>query len=485
MIQDKDKINLINWNIVSINPKEKNWNWIDLFCVWANSTQSIIGFSLIASLYILYDISFLLVLCSSLFAAFLVCFFANLISKPSQKYGLPFPVILRISTGIIGAKYISLFRGIVGIFMFGVQTYFISKSIGYLIRIFIYKIEPSLLEQELFLYFFMGLNSIDLFSLVLTLIIQYTFFSAGAKINRTFIKFSAFFVYFGLIFFSFLIISENFSALKETLKEIIVVENIFIKENINPFLTITGTMFAYLSIMILSFGDFSRYVKNNSEIIKGNLSLLINLLLFSFFAIIIVLGSQIIFSNNNIQIERILTNPADIIGKFDNAYITVVVLFFILFASLSTNLIANYIPSQNVLLNFLPSKLNLKGSGLIIIFFALLVGIFWEAILSKIGILSIVDTFASFFGPIFGIMVVDYYITKKGTIINKLVFSSGTESSYYYSSGWHIKAIYSILIGFIFAASTIWNTNLMFLQSYSWIIGAFVAAFVYYLLAIE
>ena len=485
MIQDKDKINLINWNIVSINPKEKNWNWIDLFCVWANSTQSIIGFSLIASLYILYDISFLLVLCSSLFAAFLVCLFANLISKPSQKYGLPFPVILRISTGIIGAKYISLFRGIVGIFMFGVQTYFISKSIGYLIRIFIYKIEPSLLEQELFLYFFMGLNSIDLFSLVLTLIIQYTFFSAGAKINRTFIKFSAFFVYFGLIFFSFIIISENYSALKETLKEIIVTENIFIKENINPFLTITGTMFAYLSIMILNFGDFSRYVKTNSEIIKGNLSLLINLLLFSFFAIIIVLGSQIIFSNNNIQIERILTNPADIIGKIDNAYITVVVLFFILFASLSTNLIANYIPSQNVLLNFLPSKLNLKGSGLIIIFFALLVGIFWEAILSKIGILSIVDTFASFFGPIFGIMVVDYYITKKGTIINKDVFSSGTESSYYYSSGWHIKAIYSILIGFIFAASTIWNTNLMFLQSYSWIIGAFFAAFVYYLLAIE
>ena len=156
-----------------------------------------------------------------------------------------------------------------------------------------------------------------------------------------------------------------------------------------------------------------------------------------------------------------------------------------MFASLSTNLIANYIPSQNVLLNFLPSKLNLKGSGLIIIFFALLVGIFWEAILSKIGILSIVDTFASFFGPIFGIMVVDYYITKKGTIINKDVFSSGTESSYYYSSGWHIKAIYSILIGFIFAASTIWNTNLMFLQSYSWIIGAFFAAFVYYLLAIE
>ena len=38
-------------------------------------------------------------------------------------------------------------------------------------------------------------------------------------------------------------------------------------------------------------------------------------------------------------------------------------------------------------------------------------------------------------------------------------------------------------LGFIFSASTIWNSNLMFLHSYSWIIGAFVAGFTYYLLA--
>ena len=52
-----------------------------------------------------------------------------------------------------------------------------------------------------------------------------------------------------------------------------------------------------------------------------------------------------------------------------------------------------------------------------------------------------------------------------------------------FSNGWHIKGIYSLLIGFIFAASTIWNFNLMFLQSYSWIIGAFVSSITYYLLA--
>ncbi len=482
MIQEKDKNKLINWNIVSINPKEKNWNWFDLFCVWANSTQSIIGFSLIASLYILYDIGFLLVFCSSLVAALLVYFLANFISTPSQKHGLPFPVILRISTGINGAKYISLFRGLVGIFMFGVQTYFISKSIGYLVRILIYNIEPNFLDQDYFFLFFMGMNLIDWFSLVLTLLFQYIIFSSGATYNRNFIKFSALFVYFGLTFFSIIIISENYLALKQFLKEIIVFENIFVKQNINPFFSVTGSIFAYLSIMILSFGDFSRYVKNDTEIIKGNLSLLINLLLFSIFALIIVLGSQIIFENRNIQIERILTNPADIIGKFNNTYITATALIFILFASLSTNLIANYIPTQNVLLNFLPKNLNLNNSGFIIVVVGLIVGCFWESILSKIGILSIIDTIAAFFGPIFGLIVIDYYIVKKKLIVNKDIFSSDSKGSYYYSSGWHIKALYSIFIGFIFAASTIWNPNLNFIQTYSWLIGAFMSSLTYYLL---
>ena len=37
-------------------------------------------------------------------------------------------------------------------------------------------------------------------------------------------------------------------------------------------------------------------------------------------------------------------------------------------------------------------------------------------------------------------------------------------------------------VGFIFAASTIWNYELRFLQSFSWIIGAFFSSLTYYLL---
>ena len=57
MIQQKEKSNLINWEIGSVNPNNKIWNWKDLFCYWGANIQSIIGFSLIASLYLVYQLN--------------------------------------------------------------------------------------------------------------------------------------------------------------------------------------------------------------------------------------------------------------------------------------------------------------------------------------------------------------------------------------------------------------------------------------------
>ena len=52
----------------------------------------------------------------------------------------------------------------------------------------------------------------------------------------------------------------------------------------------------------------------------------------------------------------------------------------------------------------------------------LLIGVFWAPLLSQIGILSFVDTIGSFFGPIFGIAITDYYLIKKGKLVNKDIF---------------------------------------------------------------
>ena len=72
MNQEKEKFSLTNWEIVSVNPSDKQWTWKTLFCFWGNSVQSIIGFSLIASLYLVYDLNFLVVLIGSLIGSVFV-----------------------------------------------------------------------------------------------------------------------------------------------------------------------------------------------------------------------------------------------------------------------------------------------------------------------------------------------------------------------------------------------------------------------------
>ena len=129
--------------------------------------------------------------------------------------------------------------------------------------------------------------------------------------------------------------------------------------------------------------------------------------------------------------------------------------------------------------------MTLKKSGLIILIIGFLIGSLWTPLLSQNGSLSILDTIASFFGPIFGIMVVDYYLIKKRILINKDIFFANEKSVYMYSKGWHLKALYSILIGTIFAFATIWNPNFYTFQSFSWIIGFVVSSTIYYLLASE
>ena len=482
MNQPKVKYSLSNWDLVTVNPNYKTWNWKDIFCFWGINIQSVVGFSLIASLYVIYNLNTFVVFFGTILGSFFVYLFSNIIGKPSQKFGLPFVVLLRSSLGFNGAKFFGLIRSLVGIFLFGIQTYFLSKIFGYLIRILIYSIDSSLLDKEIFLTFLLGLNIIDWFSIFFVIIFQTALFSIGIQYNKKIINYSAIIVYVGMIFFFFIVLLSDVKTTTQAFLDVLSIGNFFNINNLAPLLTVAGTIFAYFSIVIVSFGDFSRYVKNEKDLKKGNLSLILNLIIFSFLSVFIVTGSDIFLNQKFSDLDRIFTNPTDIIGKFDNISITVVVLLFIIVASASTNLVANYIPAQYSLINFLPTKLTLRSASFIISFLGLFVGIFWLTFLSQIGILSFIDTFGCFFGPLFGVMVVDYYLIKKGSLSNKDLYSTERESIYYYSGGWHIRGVYSLLLGFIFAASTIWNTNLMFLQSSAWIIGAFISWLTYYLL---
>ena len=88
MSSEKEKFNLTNWEIVSVNPVDKNWDWKDMFCFWSVGLQSIMSFALIASLYFVYNLNFYEVLFGSLLASSLVIYLSYIIGKPSQKHGI-------------------------------------------------------------------------------------------------------------------------------------------------------------------------------------------------------------------------------------------------------------------------------------------------------------------------------------------------------------------------------------------------------------
>jgi NCS1 family nucleobase:cation symporter-1 len=329
------------------------------------------------------------------------------------------------------------------------------------------------------------MNIIDWIAIIFTIFFQGFLFSNGMNFNKKIINFSALTVYIAMMVFFFSVLLSDVKFTSTAFINILDFENFLDKNNFVPFITVAGTTFAYFSIVILSYGDFSRYVKNDIELRKGNLSLILNLIIFSLFSLFIVSGVDAFLKDDTDNLSRILTNPSDMIGKLDNLLVTVLVIIFIIIASASTNLIANFIPSQYTLINFIPSSLSIKSTSFVIIILGFLTGIFWLTYLSQIGILSLVDTFGAFFGPLFGIMISDFYFIKKKVLNNKDIYSLDNNGIYYYTGGWHLKGIYSLIIGFIFSVSTIWNANLMFLQSFSWIIGALFAGIVYYLLAKE
>ena len=191
--------------------------------------------------------------------------------------------MLRSSLGYKGAKYFGLLRGLVGIFMFGIQTYFLSKAFSYLIRILFFTIDNSILDYDIFLMFLLGLNIIDWFAFIISIFLQMYLFSVGINYNKKLINISAITIYIGMIFFLLVVLLNDVKSTSQAFIDILNFQNFLTVNSIIPLMTVAGTIFAYFSIIIVSFGDFSRYVKDNKELNNGNLSLILNLIIFSLF----------------------------------------------------------------------------------------------------------------------------------------------------------------------------------------------------------
>src|SRR6202035_1655209 len=126
---------LYNHDLAPASPAARTWGVFDIFSMWMSDVHSVGGYTFAASLFFL-GLTGWQALISMLAGITAVYFLMNLIGRPSLKYGTPFPVVARMSFGVMGANIAAGLRGIVGIVWYGVQTYFASKAVQGLVLAF-------------------------------------------------------------------------------------------------------------------------------------------------------------------------------------------------------------------------------------------------------------------------------------------------------------------------------------------------------------
>ena len=123
---------LHNNDLAPTAPEGRTWGVFSLFAMWMSDVHSVGGYTFAASLFFL-GLTGWQVLIAMLAGITAVYFLMNLIGRPSLRYGIPYPVMARVSFGVMGANLAAMVRGVVGIVWYGVQTYFASKAVQVLV----------------------------------------------------------------------------------------------------------------------------------------------------------------------------------------------------------------------------------------------------------------------------------------------------------------------------------------------------------------
>ena len=126
---------LYNHDLAPVSPEGRTWGVFSIFAMWMSDVHSVGGYTFAASLFFL-GLTGWEVLLAMVVGITVVNVLMNLIGRPSLKYGTPYPVVARMSFGVMGANIAAILRGIVGIVWYGVQTYFASKAVQALVLAF-------------------------------------------------------------------------------------------------------------------------------------------------------------------------------------------------------------------------------------------------------------------------------------------------------------------------------------------------------------
>lgn len=436
-------------------PANQNWSWYNIFSFWMSDVHSLGGYVVAASLFTLGLTSWQ-VLLALVIGIVIVQICANLIAKPSQQAGVPYAVMSRQAFGVYGANIPALIRGIIAVSWYGIQTWLASNAL----MLMLLKFFPSL--NTLTQSHFLNLSTLGWLCFGAMWIVQACVFWKGMKTIQKFIDWAGPMIYVVMLaLVIWIVYKTGWSNITFNLSEKTTSSS---SSQLTQFFGAIALIVSYFSGPLLNFGDFARYTTNMKEVKKGNLwGLPFNFLFFSLITVILVSGT---FSLTG----KFITDPLETVALIDNTVAVAIGLITVLLATVGINIVANFISAGFDFSNVAPNKISFRTGGMIAAIGSVIITP-WNLFHSPDLIHYTLDILATFIGPLFGILIADFYFVKKQQICIDDLYTENSTGAYWYKKGFNPYAIVSLLLSVVIGLAITFMPSLHQIAPFSWFIG--------------
>ncbi|MBJ7553231.1 NCS1 family nucleobase:cation symporter-1 [Marinomonas spartinae] len=439
---------------------KQEWGWYSIFAFWMSDVHSVGGYVFAASLFALGLAGWQVFICL-LMGIMIVYFFATLMGTPGQKVGVPFPVVCRMSFGVKGANIPAIIRGLIAVVWYGIQTFLASSS--FIILILYFFPEMASLQKTTFL----GLSALGWIGFMSMWVIQAFVFMFGMKMIRKVIDWSGPAIYIAMFALcAYMLTQTGWSAINFDLSS----KSLTGWQAFNMMIVATALVAGYFAGPTLNFSDFARYCSSYKNMKLGNLlGLPLNFMVFSIFSVVIVAASIPLFG-------KMITDPIETVKQLDSGMITVLGALTFILATIGINIVANFVAPAFDFSNVSPSKISFKTGGFIAAFGSVLLTP-WNLFNNPEMIHYTVDLLAALIGPLYGIILMDYFVVRKQQIDVDALYTEDTDQAYWYDNGINKKAVYALIIAGV--SSIITSFVLTDLANFSLFISGGIAAIAY------
>jgi NCS1 family nucleobase:cation symporter-1 len=453
--------------------EERKWGAFSIFNVWTSDVHSLWGYYLAASLFLLCG-SFLNFVIAIGIGSLVIFVLMSMVGNAGVRTGVPFPVLARASFGTFGANVPAIVRAIVACFWYGAQT---AAASGAIVALLIRNESLLAFHQNSHM---LGHSTLELICYVIVWSLQLLIIQRGMETVRKFQDWAGPAVWVMMLILAVYLVvkSGTFSFGSEIPRDVLIekTKDAGVPGEPGSFAAlaaVAATWITYFAALDLNFCDFSRYATSEKALRKGNLwGLPINLLAFCLVAGVTTTAAFAVYG-------EVLLHPEQISAKFDSWFLALLAALTFAVATLGINVVANFVSPAFDFANVFPRHISFKRGGYIAALIALLLYPFapWET-----GAAHFVNFIGSTMGPIFGIMMVDYYLIRRSQLDVGALYRENGE--FRYQNGWQGAAFIALAIGALFSSILPTFTSILpsWWGTYGWFFGVGIGGAIYFLL---